>query len=450
MASGKHSAALLRAQHHHLSHQPGHHRGSAAPGLGRRLRASRPLLLAGLAALAAAVHFLHGHYRLSAAFRDMAAGPGGDDGDALGRRVSRRAVGGGRTPPVEPYTGAPLTHHAVHRSADGSNALVKGASKGARSSRRPQPRGAAQGGGSGGMGPQGEELPRQQLPGGLVQPAQWRVMANGAAAAGPATTFAYTHMGMLAELPDERLAVAFQASAVLEAAEDQRIWVMLSRDVRGREWAPPHPLLPEHRSAAQWAPVLHWSAAQARLYMFYAESLPRCLRAKHGSQPRRYSVGGDIKMTWAEAPLAGAEAVEWQPPSYVVTASCGSAMALTGAAGPYGGWQVIANRLLELTSGEWVLPFWRQRSYQVCETKGAPNAAGVLVSGDAGQTWAAHGELTLPQPAAHWVIEGSALELRNGTLLLLLRSTEGFVYSSMSTDRGEGGDEPECDARDSA
>lgn len=81
-------------------------------------------------------------------------------------------------------------------------------------------------------------------------------------------------------------AVAFQASAVLEAAEDQRIWVMLSRDVRGREWAPPHPLLPEHRSAAQWAPVLHWSAAQARLYMFYAESLPRCLRAKHGSQPR--------------------------------------------------------------------------------------------------------------------------------------------------------------------
>jgi hypothetical protein len=28
-------------------------------------------------------------------------------------------------------------------------------------------------------------------------------------------------------------------------------------------------------------------------------------------------------------------------------------------------WQVIANRMVELSTGEWILPFWRQRSYQV-------------------------------------------------------------------------------------
>jgi hypothetical protein len=64
------------------------------------------------------------------------------------------------------------------------------------------------------------------------------------------------------------------------------------------------------------------------------------------------------------------------------------------------------------------------------------NAAGVLLSADDGETWTASGELTLPHPADHWVIEGAALELANGTLLLMLRSTEGFIYRSMSADKG--------------
>ena len=31
--------------------------------------------------------------------------------------------------------------------------------------------------------------------------------------------------------------------------------------------------------------------------------------------------------------------------------------------------KVVANKVVVLSSGEWVLPFWRQRSYQVCDQK---------------------------------------------------------------------------------
>ncbi|KAK3269707.1 hypothetical protein CYMTET_21875 [Cymbomonas tetramitiformis] len=67
--------------------------------------------------------------------------------------------------------------------------------------------------------------------------------------------------------------------------------------------------------------------------------------------------------------------------------------------------EVIANKLLVLSTGEWILPFWRQKSWKVCETKKEFNAAGVLRSDDNGTTWQAHGNIHLEYPT-HWVIEG--------------------------------------------
>jgi hypothetical protein len=38
---------------------------------------------------------------------------------------------------------------------------------------------------------------------------------------------------------------------------------------------------------------------------------------------------------------------------------------------------------------------------------------------------------------SHWVIEGSVVEVGGGAVIMLLRSTEGFIYSSSSMDKGE-------------
>lgn len=171
-----------------------------------------------------------------------------------------------------------------------------------------------------------EYLPVEKLGRDLVMPQQWRAIPNGEVVNEPngqSKKFNYVHMGMIAELPDERLVkltnnppsavrtaaegkfhapkstqldgprcqqvLAFQASAVLEAAEDQRIWYTVSQDKSGRTWGKLMPLHPETRRAAQWAPVLHWSeAGGGSLIMFHAESDPHCLRegGKNGKQPR--------------------------------------------------------------------------------------------------------------------------------------------------------------------
>ena len=88
-----------------------------------------------------------------------------------------------------------------------------------------------------------------------------------------------------------------------------------------------------------------------------------------------------------------------------------------------------------LSTGEWLLPFWRQRSYGVCETNSLHNTAGVLRSTDDGATFDPVGHIHLKYKT-HWVIEGSIAELKNGTLLMLLRSSDNFIFKSLSDDRG--------------
>jgi len=130
-------------------------------------------------------------------------------------------------------------------------------------------------------------------------------------------------------------------------------------------------------------------------------------------------------MTSADPPSTSQSTIDWSEPHAILKQEDGDKPIP----------KVVANRMLELSSGEWILPFWRQRSYQVCDTK-SPNSAGVLRSLDGGKTWHAYGDLLMPAPMAHWVIEGSAVELAEGSVLLVLRSTEGFLFKSISLDKG--------------
>ena len=64
--------------------------------------------------------------------------------------------------------------------------------------------------------------------------------------------------------------------------------------------------------------------------------------------------------------------------------------------------QVLANKPAVLTDGRWVLPFWREpgktcpvvRS-RVPSSDWVNGSAGVLVTGDQGLTWRAHGNIVL-------------------------------------------------------
>eukprot|EP00959_Pyramimonas_sp_CCMP1952_P325208 6806921-Pyramimonas_sp.AAC.2 len=100
--------------------------------------------------------------------------------------------------------------------------------------------------------------------------------------------------------------------------------------------------------------------------------------------PQRWAVGGHIKA------LLRYPDGTWGQPRVLYDMSSDAGIP-----------KVVANKLSVLSSGEWVLPFWRQRSYQVCETNKEFNSVGVLISRNEGATWAAYGALHL-RYQSHW------------------------------------------------
>lgn len=74
--------------------------------------------------------------------------------------------------------------------------------------------------------------------------------------------------------------------------------------------------------------------------------------------------------------------------------------------------KVTANKIVELSSGVWLLPFWREKALVaaspecVDEVRGK-QSAGVLRSTDRGRSWEAAGELTADHT---WLIENAVAE----------------------------------------
>ncbi|KAK3256458.1 hypothetical protein CYMTET_34407 [Cymbomonas tetramitiformis] len=269
------------------------------------------------------------------------------------------------------------------------------------------------------------EKPQQPLPETELQHVtQHIVFKNGGVAMvdGKQTNLIYSHMAMIEMLPDGRLVAAWQGSAVIEGAQDQRIYMSFSIDEDGREWGLPQSMPDALREAGQWSPVLHVDVF-GLLWLFYAETSVACLRKpirRKGQtpMPQRWAVGGSIK-----AVTRGIDG-RWSTPRILYTREADSGIP-----------KVVANKMTILSTGEWLLPFWRQRSFQICETENVLNSVGVLVSRDKGSTWNPYGSLHLPQKD-HWVIEGTLVETGNGNVMMLLRSSEGFIYHSVSKDKG--------------
>ena len=257
-------------------------------------------------------------------------------------------------------------------------------------------------------------------------------------------TLKYKHMATIARLgsvdsPNARFVVAWQGAEDNAGSLTQRIYHAFSKSSTGEKWGPEFKIPAIENGNAQWSPVLHVDEDNNEIFLFYSESR-ECIRIApqegdfnpSGVQNDRQLPGGDIMMTSLKVPTfenyEWLKSVRWAPPKKIFRQGD-----VGKGVGPIP--KVIANPMIVLRSGVWLLPYWREpHDAPPCSnlllTKGN---AGVLRSRDNGKTWKAYGKLDHPRT---WLIENTLSERDDGSVLMLFRTKIGVLYASASYDEG--------------
>mmetsp|Transcript_28587 Transcript_28587/g.68135 ORF Transcript_28587/g.68135 Transcript_28587/m.68135 type:complete len:362 (-) Transcript_28587:262-1347(-) len=206
----------------------------------------------------------------------------------------------------------------------------------------------------------------------------------------------YSHMAML-ELWGTTLVAAWQAAPaprnllsktdgskeiVVEGLQDQRILYSVSRDM-GHTWEAPFGVqlsdaVPTSERGAVWSPVLH-ASHDGRLWLFYSYSR---ICHKSVNKETTWSPGGDIRAAMLRnikslqpGLFESSDIPSWSLPRVLHSQQSGDGLP-----------KVVANKLVVLSSGEWVLPFWSEKpdldSYSCSRGKSEMGSAGVLLSAD--------------------------------------------------------------------
>jgi predicted neuraminidase len=95
------------------------------------------------------------------------------------------------------------------------------------------------------------------------------------------------------------------------------------------------------------------------------------------------------------------------------------------------------NKVTVLSSGEWLMPVTLALNPIHAWSTGyndqqEPTLHGVGISTDDGKTWKHYGEVK----SRPWALENMIVELRDGRLWMLIRTTSGVLWQSYSTDKG--------------
>ncbi len=95
------------------------------------------------------------------------------------------------------------------------------------------------------------------------------------------------------------------------------------------------------------------------------------------------------------------------------------------------------NKITVLSTGEWLMPVTHaaQPVREWCTgytTNQEPTLHGVGISTDEGKTWKLHGAVKAPP----WALENMIIELQDGRLWMLIRTSSGVLWQSHSTDKG--------------
>jgi hypothetical protein len=257
-------------------------------------------------------------------------------------------------------------------------------------------------------------------------------------------TLKYKHMATIGRLgsvdsPNARFVAAWQGAEDNEGSLTQRIYHAFSKSASGEKWGPEFSIPAIENGNAQWSPVIHVDEDNFEIFLFYSESR-ECIRTApqegdfnpSGVQNDRQLPGGDILMTKLKVDsfenYDWLKTVRWSPPKVIFRQGD-----VGVGVGPIP--KVIANPMIVLRSGIFLLPYWREpHDAAPCSnlllTKGN---AGVLRSRDRGITWKAYGKLDHPRT---WLIENTISERDDGSVLMLFRTKIGLLYASASYDEG--------------
>lgn len=202
----------------------------------------------------------------------------------------------------------------------------------------------------------------------------------------PANTSGLNHGPTIASLPDGRLMAAW-FSAPFEGAPSQRIMQSFSSD-QGHSWTTPS-VLQDFTAQSDFDPSL--LVAGKDVFLFFSATGPFriCFRRS-----------GDSAASWTEP-------VELGQPNHT-TRSNG----------------------IRLSTGELLVPLHLRGT----------KAAGVLKSRDSGATWQRFGAVANPEGQGG---EPTIAETKSGKILMMLRTKDGLLWGSKSTDKGETWSPPE-------
>ena len=204
----------------------------------------------------------------------------------------------------------------------------------------------------------------------------------------------FNHAPSIVSLPDGRLLAAW-FSGPFEASVDQDIFAAISAD-DGRTWGKAF-VLQDFPHTSDFDPAF---IADGKRTLFFFSA----------GRENRYPPLRNEKETVGVASF-----------KTYMRASDDSGRTWS-AATPIGDRMYCRSNGIRLSSGELLLPM-----YQI------PSRASVLKSTDNGQTWRQFGSITTTAGAG----EPSLVELSSGAVLMVLRTSDGFLWETRSTDKGE-------------
>lgn len=228
----------------------------------------------------------------------------------------------------------------------------------------------------------------------------------------------YTHMAMIEALPNGTLLAVWQAGVGAEGTADQHFVTSYSLDGAGTQWSLPTRLREVGGDGfALWGPTLFADKIQQRLWLVYSQNTGAC-----HSNYMHWPPGGDIKQM-----VLDLQTGQWGAPTVIYSQAEDGGIP-----------KVTANKIVELSSGVWLLPFWREKALVAASPECATEvrgkqSAGVLRSTDRGRSWSAAGALTADHT---WLIENAVAESPEGTAVMVFRTSVGRVYAARSTDDG--------------